>query len=126
MRLYGSRLLPAQQSVGRTEKRGVYKLVGLGDVAHVLECWHFHSLQMMHGVVSPRVATTFDFVQQVRGAAHIVAHKEKGGFHPVMIKEVKHPRGDRWHGTVVEGQIHHFPAFFPEAPKRLRKKKSVS
>ena len=123
--LDGTRLLPAQQSVGRPEKIAPYQVVGLGNVVHIAVGRNLHALQMVHRVVAHTVAAATHLLEQLRIAGHIVAYHEKGRLDAIAVEGVEHPRRHLGDGAVVESEEHDLLVVALEAPYGLGKKEAV-
>ena len=100
------------------------EFVGLKHIVQIRFGGYLGALHVIHGVVAHTVTAAENFLKQIRVALHIVAHAKEGGFHPVAVEGVEHPRGDLGDGAIVEGEKHR--AWLEmEAPHRFGEKHTV-
>lgn len=125
MVVYCFGLLPAQESVRRSEQHTSDMIVGFKYVVQVCARECRATLEVVHCMVAERMSLLTYLCNEFGMSLCVVAYHKECGFDIVSGQYVEYPGRSFGYGAVVKGQVGNFAAAFFDAPNAFGKQQAV-
>ena len=111
-------LSPPQPSMWRPEQLTLNQDIGLLHVCKVSSGLICQCRNMVHGMVSYMMSSSFDLLKDISITGNIVSHTKESSPHTILRQNIQHPRSDLGCWTVIKRQIDTFRLRW-NAPKAI-------